>query len=69
MKFRTSSSDFIILNSEKVNSLRYISLMSFIFIKILDILIELYEITKNVTVSIICRSDVVLQTLNLMYES
>ena len=41
---------------------RCIDLMSHIFTKILDISIELFEITRSVTVLTVLRSDDVLQT-------
>jgi len=61
------SSTFTVLSTENIN-LRYTGSTRFIFIKILNILSELYEIVKKETVRIAYRNVDVLQKLNSVYE-
>ncbi len=64
---RYVSSTFTVLSTENIN-LRYTGSTRFIFIKILNILSELYEIVKKETVRIAYRNVDVLQKLNSVYE-
>lgn len=68
MKIDEFSHRFTVVKLEDFDFIRFISSMNFTFIKILDIRIELLEITRRETVQIACRNVDVLQTVSSAYE-